>query len=263
MNKRKGARKLEDIPKEILVELNKGTIESVNLTEWLAVDQRTLVKNVLSKENQDKCIEALEKLTPYSTLKAIRCIAEVLYTENLDIKEIDNLRKHTSDTVRCWAACLVGLNKKLSIKEKLSQIKPFAEDEHFGVREIAWLSAREDISSHLNESIAILKDWSQSDNQNIRRFSIESIRPNGVWCKKIEILKEKPHLAIEILENLKSDESKYVQDSVANYLNDASKTQPEFVKTICEKWLKESPTKETSYIVKRALRSINKNGDVN
>lgn len=58
MNKRKGARKLEDIPKEILVELNRGTIESANLTEWLAIDQRALVKNILSKENQTKCLKA-------------------------------------------------------------------------------------------------------------------------------------------------------------------------------------------------------------
>lgn len=60
------------------------------------------------------------------------------------------------------------------------------------------------------------------------------------------------------LENLKSDPSKYVQDSVANWMNDAGKTQPEFVIEICKKWKQESPTKETNYIIKRALRSLNK-----
>lgn len=44
MNKRKGARKLEDIPKEILVELKRGTIESANLTEWLSIDHREYQK---------------------------------------------------------------------------------------------------------------------------------------------------------------------------------------------------------------------------
>lgn len=41
-------------------------------------------------------------------------------------------------------------------------------------------------------------------------------------------------------------------------LNDAGKTQPEFVKTLCEKWKDESPTKETAYIIKKALRTIKK-----
>jgi 3-methyladenine DNA glycosylase AlkC len=55
---------------------------------------------------------------------------------------------------------------------------------------------------------------------------------------------------------MKSDKAKYVQDSVGNWLNDASKIQPEFVIDICKKWEKESPTKETAYIIKKALRTI-------
>ena len=35
---RKGAQKAVDIPSEVLSLLNAGRIETVNLTEWLAVD---------------------------------------------------------------------------------------------------------------------------------------------------------------------------------------------------------------------------------
>ena len=54
----------------------------------------------------------------------------------------------------------------------------------------------------------------------------------------------------------KSDYSKYVRNSVGNWLNDASKTQSGFVRKLCRRW--ESETKETKYIVKKALRTVGK-----
>lgn len=71
-------------------------------------------------------------------------------------------------------------------------------------------------------------------------------------------MKQDPELALSILEPLKSDKAKYAQDSVGNWLNDTSKTQPEFVTEICKRWEAESDTKETKYITKKALRTLNK-----
>lgn len=120
------------------------------------------------------------------------------------------------------------------------------------------MAVRESVTVDLNKALQILEGWSKDADANVRRFATESIRPNGVWCKKIDRLKTNPELALNILENMKSDSSKYVQDSVANWLNDASKTRPDFVSQLCAKWVKESASKETAYIVKRALRTINK-----
>jgi len=120
------------------------------------------------------------------------------------------------------------------------------------------MSLRPEIDKNLNQSIKLLSQWASDKDENIRRFTTESTRPRGVWCKHIEALKERPELALPILEKLKSDSSKYVQNSVGNWLNDASKSKPEFVIEICEKWGKESPTKETEKIIKRAKRTIEK-----
>ncbi|WP_374099868.1 hypothetical protein [Riemerella anatipestifer] len=47
--KRKGSKSTKDIPKEILEQLNCGQIETANLIEWLAVDQRLLLENLLKQ----------------------------------------------------------------------------------------------------------------------------------------------------------------------------------------------------------------------
>ncbi|MBW3701755.1 DNA alkylation repair protein [Bacillus aerophilus] len=262
---RKGARKGTDIPHDVLFLLNQGKIESVNLTEWLAVNHLTLLRHVLPSVGLDHHLDGLtSKIAQQkaeSGMKAIRLIGqlldEVLQKENGE-KQTEVLQAfthHVSDSVRCWAAYM---NKQplSTLEEKLAYIQPFAADPHFGVREIAWMSVRESLTDQLDQSIEHLTAWAKSKDENIRRFSVEAIRPRGVWTKHIESLKQEPMRAQPILDLLKSDPSTYVQDSVGNWLNDASKTQPNWVINLCEQWLKDSDTKATSRIVKKAKRTI-------
>ena len=262
---RKGAQKAVDIPSEVLSLLNTGSIETVNLTEWLAVDHSQLIKSVFPTFGIDKnVIEELVCQIDYqkkpSTMNTIRLIGALLYKKyantNLFEPLFEQLSTHLSDSVRCYACYLVALHTDTPLKDKLHKLKPLVADSHFGVREVIWMALRPEMSEHLDFSIAFLSDWAESENENIRRFSIEALRPRGVWCAHIEALKEKPELYLPILDKLKSDTAKYVQDSVGNWLNDASKTRPDFVTALCERWQNESPTKETKYIVKKALRSI-------
>nr|WP_294786046.1 DNA alkylation repair protein [uncultured Flavobacterium sp.] len=263
--KRKGARSTKDITPEILEQLNKGEIETVNLVEWLAVNQTKLLENLLRELKRTEYLEPI--LADIKVLKkqTVNTINEAIGTGILKQSILNNdkeiffiLCKHKSDLVRCWSAYMIGKNRELSIEEVLEHIQFLAADKHFEVREISWLAVRSCILNNLEKSLEILLKWTLSKDENIRRFATEATRPRGVWCEHIEKLKKEPELGLKILENLKSDSCKYVQDSVGNWLNDASKTRPDFVKALCEKWKIESAEKSTLYIIKKALRTIEK-----
>jgi 3-methyladenine DNA glycosylase AlkC len=258
---RKGARSFKDLNPEVIDFLNKGLIETKNLMEWLAVDQLSLLKLVLNDLGKiewyadfEAAIHQQKKPTANSNTKVIGHNFGIL---TQDKKVYDFLRNHTSDVVRCWSCWAESLHYD-EISELLSAMKKYTSDSHFGVREVVIFATKERMITDLDTSISVLSEWTSNKDENIRRFAVESLRPVGVWTKKIAEFQENPEQGIILLEPLKSDSSKYVRDSVANWLNDASKSKPEWVLNVCNRWRKESNTKETSYIIKRALRTINK-----
>jgi 3-methyladenine DNA glycosylase AlkC len=263
--KRKGAKLTKDIPDDILTQLNSGKIETANLVEWLAVDQRLLLENLLKQIDRMKYlasilsnVESLKKQTVNTINEAIGAGLLEQSLKNKDTGILKIISTHPSDLIRCWATYMIGRNQKIAISQKLDQMQHFSADKHFGVREICWMAVRSDIAANLTESIEILSGWTTHQDENIRRFASEATRPRGVWCEHITALKQRPELGLPILEPMKSDSARYVQDSVGNWLNDASKSKPAFVMDICKKWNKESKTKATAYITRKALRTIEK-----
>ena len=263
--KRKGARTTKDIPPEILEKLNHGEIETANIVEWFAIDRRKLLSIVLLQNKREAylqpILEHIDQLKKQTSNTVSEAIGEGLFLQadkHCDKKCFNIIVNHASDLVRSWGCFMAGKNNSLSFSQKLKEIEIFAKDSHFNVREEAWAALRPSVISNLQEGIGILSKWALDENEYIRRFASEITRPRGVWCKHIEVLKKAPELALSILEPLKSDKSKYVRDSVANWLNDASKTQPEFVRNLCGRWKEESNTQETGYIIMKALRTLHK-----
>lgn len=258
---RKGARKAEDIPPKVTELLNAGLIETANLTEWLAADQLAILKTVLRDINQINWYEQFE--TTVNSQKKIsannntRVIGQLFSDKIVNNDTLNYLKSHNSDVVRSWA-CWAESSRSQTTKKLLASIKSFAADKHFGVREVVIFASKEKLANDLKTAISILSEWADSKDENIRRYAIETIRPNGVWTKKIKELHEEPALGLPVLEKLKSDSSQYVQNAVANWLNDSSKSQPQWVVDLCDKWSEESNNENTKYIIKRALRTVNK-----
>jgi hypothetical protein len=249
---RKGARRISDIPAATLRAISRGEIETITLVEMLAADFRTLMKAVdpaLEKKLRDE----LDPAVPF--IARMQAAGKALASE---LKGRDSeLASHRSDIVRGWAAYMLAQRAGNNLKLAIKTIRPLADDPHSGVREWAWLAVRPLIVSEPEAAIKVLSPWSELDSANLRRFASEATRPRGVWCAHIPLLKDSPHLAESLLTPLRADPSKYVQDSCANWLNDASKTRPEWVRALCRGWEREIPdSAATARICKRALRTI-------
>ncbi|MBM3967811.1 MAG: DNA alkylation repair protein [Planctomycetes bacterium] len=259
---RKAPRSRRDIPAETLKALNAGWIESRTLVEWLSVDRVQLFLSLakrceLSLDSNDR--GELQALRGTSALKQSWGVAHVLSRhvalgDNAYLKLVE----HRSDIVREWCALLVGLVEGMKFSRRLAWIKTFADDRNSAVRELAWMGLRQHVTSDPVATIGSLVPWTGSRNERLRRFASEVTRPRGVWCEHIPLLRDAPELGLPILEPLRSDSSLYVRNSVANWLNDASKTAPQWVIQITSDWLKTSTSEETEYIVRRARRTLEK-----
>jgi 3-methyladenine DNA glycosylase AlkC len=259
---RKAPRSRSDIPEEILEALNSGWIETKTLVEWLSVDRVRLFHSLANEcglllDSSDR--NELQALRGMSALKQSWGVAHVLSQHvTLGDTAYMQLVEHPSDVVREWCALLVGLVAELKFSRRLAWMKTLADDRNSAVRELAWMGLRPHIAADPVSTIGSLVPWTGSRNERLRRFASEVTRPRGVWCEHIPMLRDAPEIGLPILEPLCSDTSLYVRNSVANWLNDASKTAPNWVVRVTTDWLRKSKTRETEYIVRRARRTLNK-----
>jgi len=249
---RRGAVRRSEIPPQILRQLNEGSIPSASLAESLAVDFQRLLRHVLPSLPST----LIGQVEPTLGVVARMRLVGRLLAQTQDRNVIEPLARHPSDTVRGWAAYAICEWEGLSLLQRLEVLRPLADDSHYGVREWAWCAIRPELAKQLDEAIRLLEPWTVESSANLRRFATECTRPRGVWCAHIDLLKREPVRGLPLLEPLRSDPAKYVQDSVANWLNDAAKSQPEWVIDLCRRWRAVSPTPATSRICQRAQRSL-------
>jgi 3-methyladenine DNA glycosylase AlkC len=262
---RTGAVRFSAIPAPVLQALHAGEVATVNLVEYMAVDVRVLAPVVAAHIGLDpadeRLLDTLAMLDAIKPLQRHNHVARALYDMAQRHPQRDavatRLARHPSDVARCWAAFWLQC-APTDLATQLERVRPFATDPHFGVREMAWSALRDAVIAELDQALALLQPWTQEADANLRRFASEVTRPRGVWCAQIEVLKAAPWRAHALLEALRADPSRYVQNSVANWLNDASKSQPQWVQTVCGCWERESPGKDTAYITRRALRTLRK-----
>ncbi|HFF3759289.1 DNA alkylation repair protein [Stenotrophomonas maltophilia] len=242
-----------EIPAQRLHALNTGCVPATHLAECLAVDFAALLQ-VVAPALAPEVLQRMRDAAGKGITLRMALAAQLLREAGQGAPAL--WQHHNSDTVRGWACYLIGSDARATLAEKLQQMRTLADDPHFGVREWAWLALRGDLVAAPLQALEYLQPWTQETSPYLRRLACEALRPRGVWATHIAPFKQHPELALPLLEALADDPERYVQDSVGNWLNDAGKTQPQWLRDLCVRWQHEHPSAANAYIRKRALRSL-------
>jgi 3-methyladenine DNA glycosylase AlkC/predicted house-cleaning noncanonical NTP pyrophosphatase (MazG superfamily) len=204
------------------------------------------VKHEVEGQSYTKRVEIiadnLRKYLPSKYTEALAILMEILGPENQ--------YETGMFTIFYWLMPVGKFVEKYGLNDFEASIKAIEEVTKRNTGEYA---IRPYARQYPDQIIKICLNWSKSKNFHLRRLASEGLRPKLPWASKLETWINNPQPVFEILENLKSDEIKFVKKSVANHLRDWTKVNPEAAKKVIEKWEK-SNDKNTQWIVKSALR---------
>ncbi len=110
-----------------------------------------------------------------------------------------------------------------------------------------------------DETLSLLREWAGDANYHVRRLVSEGTRPKLPWAKSVSL---SPDQTLPLLDLLQADPTRYVTRSVANHLNDISKTDADAVLQRLDAWSKEGAQqkKELDWMQRHALRTLIKSG---
>ncbi|HRO66574.1 MAG TPA: DNA alkylation repair protein [Pseudobdellovibrionaceae bacterium] len=117
------------------------------------------------------------------------------------------------------------------------------------------------LEKHEKKSLRLLKKWAKDPDPHVRRLVSEGTRPLLPWGSRLSRFQNDPAKTLNLLEILKKDDSEYVRRSVANHLNDHSKTHGDWVLERLRAWRRKDPDHPgLGWIVKHASRTLVKAG---
>ncbi|PIQ88257.1 MAG: DNA alkylation repair enzyme [Candidatus Omnitrophica bacterium CG11_big_fil_rev_8_21_14_0_20_42_13] len=102
------------------------------------------------------------------------------------------------------------------------------------------------------QSLPVIKEWISDSTPNVRRSVTEGLR---IWTGR-PYFRDHPEIAVQLLSQLRNDESAYVRKSVGNSLRDISKKHKELIKNELQLW--DTSNKRVAQTYKLASKFINK-----
>lgn len=124
----------------------------------------------------------------------------------------------------------------------------------------AEFSIRHLLLADLDRALAAAHRWARDPDEHVRRLASEGTRPHLPWARAVPAITAEPSKTIPILDVLYRDPSETVRRSVANHLNDISRTRPDVVVATAARWSAQ-PDPNTPALVRHALRTLVKRAD--
>ena len=206
-------------------------------------------KNLELKDRVELIADQLREKLPAEFIQALNILYQILGPENEN--------ETGMFTEGYWVMPIAKYVEKYGLdhfQESMEFIKEITK------RNTGEYCIRPFLETYPDKTLAEMEKWSLDQNVHIRRLSSEGLRPRLPWAKKLDQFIENPKPILDILENLKDDDSKFVQKSVANNLNDILKDNYEIGIEILKKWVKEA-TQNRKWIIRHALRIQIKKGN--
>ena len=131
--------------------------------------------------------------------------------------------------------------------------------EHVTKRMSCEFAVRPFLRDHFDQTYRRLLEFTDHDDERVRRLPSEGMRPRLPWGAGVPRLVADPHPGLAVLQRLRHDPSEPVRRSVANHLNDVAKTHPRLVIDTLEAWATEPDIDRR--MIAHALRTLVKRGE--
>ena len=218
---------------------SEGFIQQIFCPEWGELEMAKRIRHsaaVLDRFLPDDYIRAVDILT-----KALAQFTEAHWRTPLDTPAAMLFPAYID---------LRGLEDWETSEKAMHAITPYASCE---------ITVRPFIEKYGHEMIRRMTAWADSDSEYIRRLASEGTRISIPMGPDLKFVKDNPETILPLLDKLMCDPSEDVRKSVANNLNEMSKSAKRLMLDFCKAWL--GKNKETDKIIKHALRTLLKNGD--
>jgi 3-methyladenine DNA glycosylase AlkC len=228
------------------------------LTNNLMKENYTLAsKNISDIFNELYANIPDSKRLSYGRIHVIKVLSEYLYSHLSEMKapvfEVSSKlfkkgNDYKSKGVALGLLSFYGLNDFAKV---LPYFELAATSPYFDERELAQMFFRKLIKKHHDEAREYLLQLTRSENDKLRRFVAETLRPvrESKWFYK------NPEYPISILKNMFKESAPYPRTSVGNNLSDLAKQHPQLVYNLV-KDLVESGDKNSYWIAYRACRNL-------
>jgi len=195
-------------------------------------------------------------------MKAMRAHLPVAYHEAIDVIVRSLGAEHVSDELEgVGMAPFFYLPHTMFVAEHgLEHFDLSMRAQHELTRRFTCeFSIRPFLERYPDETLAVMKEWVEDESPHVRRLVSEGTRPRLPWAPRVRWIETRPERVLPLLEALKDDPASVVRRSVANHLNDLSKSDPDRVASIARRWLR-GASPERRALVEHALRSSVKRG---